>query len=107
MANWWNSRATCDSTGCGMYSGSMAWCGATNNNCVEAATNLSGLVAVRDSKDPAGPALAFSPAAWSEFLAGVRNGDFCPKRDHGRAAICLGGGWPRGSPFPEIWVMKL
>ncbi|MGW4424814.1 DUF397 domain-containing protein [Streptosporangium sp. NPDC004631] len=61
----------------------MAWCGATNDNCVEAATNLPGLVAVRDSKDPAGPALAFSPAAWSEFLAGVRNGDFCPKRDHG------------------------
>ncbi|MFD0883552.1 DUF397 domain-containing protein [Streptosporangium algeriense] len=27
------------------------------NNCVEVATNLPGLVAVRDSKNPSGPAL--------------------------------------------------
>ncbi|MEU0519734.1 DUF397 domain-containing protein [Streptosporangium sp. NPDC006007] len=47
-----------------------------NNNCVEVATNLPGLVAVRDSKDPSGPALTFSPAVWSDFLAGVRSGDF-------------------------------
>lgn len=47
-----------------------------HDNCVEVATNLPGLVAVRDSKDPSGPALAFSPAAWGNFLAGIRNGDF-------------------------------
>ncbi|MEU0520382.1 DUF397 domain-containing protein [Streptosporangium sp. NPDC006007] len=47
-----------------------------NNNCVEVATNLPGVVAVRDSKDPSGPVLALSPAAWSDFLTGVRNGDF-------------------------------
>ena len=46
-----------------------------NNNCVEVAMNLPGLVAVRDSKDPSGPALTFSPAAWSDFLAGIRSGD--------------------------------
>lgn len=89
-----------------MYSGSMAWCGATNDNCVEAATNLPGLVAVRDSKDPASPALAFSPAAWSEFLVGVRTGTSARSGITDRAAVCLGGGWPRGSPFPEIWVME-
>ncbi|MEV7908000.1 DUF397 domain-containing protein [Streptomyces anulatus] len=44
------------------------------NNCVEVATNLPGLVAVRDSKDPSGPGLTFSPAAWSNFLAGIRDG---------------------------------
>jgi len=38
--------------------------GATN--CVEAAP-LAGRVAVRDSKDPDGPWLAFTPAAWREF----------------------------------------
>ncbi len=38
-------------------------------NCVEVADNLSGVVAVRDSKDPAGPALAFAPAAWRAFVA--------------------------------------
>lgn len=35
---------------------------------MEVATNLPGLVAVRDSKDPSGPALTFSPAAWAGFL---------------------------------------
>lgn len=47
-----------------------------HDNCVEVATNLPGLVAVRDSKDPSGPVLAFSPTAWGNFLAGIRNGDF-------------------------------
>ena len=36
-------------------------------NCVEVAVNLPGVVAVRDSKDPAGPALTFTPAAWRAF----------------------------------------
>jgi Domain of unknown function (DUF397) len=40
--------------------------------CVEVATNLPGVVAVRDSKDPGGPALVFSPAQWQDFLATVR-----------------------------------
>ncbi|MER6827442.1 DUF397 domain-containing protein [Streptosporangium sp. NPDC000563] len=43
------------------------------NGCVEVATNLPGLVAVRDSKDPSGPTLTFSPAAWNDFLIGIRN----------------------------------
>ncbi|GAA3019569.1 DUF397 domain-containing protein [Streptosporangium longisporum] len=46
-----------------------------NNDCVEVATNLPGLVAVRDSKDRNGPALTFSPAVWRDFLAGIRNGE--------------------------------
>ncbi|MGC4788424.1 DUF397 domain-containing protein [Micromonospora sp. DT178] len=37
--------------------------------CVEVADNLPGVVAVRDSKDPAGPALTFAPAAWRAFVA--------------------------------------
>ncbi|WP_435871368.1 DUF397 domain-containing protein [Micromonospora echinaurantiaca] len=37
----------------------------------EVADNLPGLVAVRDSKDPAGPALTVDPAAWRAFIAGV------------------------------------
>ncbi|MFY1692720.1 DUF397 domain-containing protein [Plantactinospora sp. WMMB782] len=37
-------------------------------DCVEVARNLPGLVGVRDSKDPAGPALAFGPAAWRLFV---------------------------------------
>ncbi|SBT50100.1 DUF397 domain-containing protein [Micromonospora auratinigra] len=37
--------------------------------CVEVADNLPGVVGVRDSKDPAGPALAFTPTAWRAFVA--------------------------------------
>ncbi|WFE34942.1 DUF397 domain-containing protein [Micromonospora sp. WMMD975] len=37
-------------------------------NCVEIADNLPGVVAVRDSKDQQGPALTFTPEAWSAFL---------------------------------------
>ena len=46
-----------------------------NGNCVEVAVNLPGVVAVRDSKDPHGPALTFTPAAWHTFAAHVRGGN--------------------------------
>ncbi|MER5454335.1 DUF397 domain-containing protein [Micromonospora sp. NPDC002389] len=38
-------------------------------NCVEVTDNLPGIVGVRDSKDPGGPALAFDPTAWQAFVA--------------------------------------
>ncbi|MGN9809012.1 DUF397 domain-containing protein [Micromonospora sp. BQ11] len=43
--------------------------GPDGGNCVEVADNLSGVVAVRDSKDPAGPVLTFAPVAWRAFVA--------------------------------------
>jgi hypothetical protein len=45
-----------------------------NGNCVEAAFNLSKVVAVRDSKDPSGPALVVASAAWSAFAQEVKAG---------------------------------
>ncbi|MFI7449284.1 DUF397 domain-containing protein [Nonomuraea sp. NPDC049714] len=45
-------------------------------NCVEVATNLPGLIAVRDSKNPNGAALVFTPSEWRAFLGGVRLGGF-------------------------------
>lgn len=45
---------------------------AEGGNCVEVATNLPGVVAVRDSKDPLGPVLTFTPGEWGAFIAGVR-----------------------------------
>ncbi|RQX00060.1 DUF397 domain-containing protein [Micromonospora inaquosa] len=48
--------------------------GSNGGDCVEVADNLPGLVAVRDSKDPAGPALAFSPAAWANFVRATKSG---------------------------------
>jgi hypothetical protein len=40
-------------------------------DCVEVA-ELSGRVAMRDSKDPAGPVLAFTRAEWRVFLCSIR-----------------------------------
>lgn len=42
-----------------------------DNGCVEVAGNLPETVAVRDSKDVAGPMLRFTPAAWRAFAAAV------------------------------------
>jgi hypothetical protein len=44
-------------------------------NCVEVAGNLPGIVAVRDSQDPDGPALTLTPAAWRALTRKVRSGD--------------------------------
>lgn len=41
---------------------------ANNGDCVECAI-LSDIVAVRDSKDPAGPVLTFTGAQWTAFVA--------------------------------------
>ncbi|MBW8482879.1 DUF397 domain-containing protein [Actinomadura parmotrematis] len=42
-----------------------------NDACVEVAP-IAPVIAVRDSVDPTGPALAFSPAVWNAFTARVR-----------------------------------
>lgn len=41
-------------------------------NCVEVADGFPGIVPVRDSKAPQGPALVVPAAAWSSFVAAVR-----------------------------------
>ncbi|MGV9543841.1 DUF397 domain-containing protein [Nocardia beijingensis] len=48
---------------------------AGGSECVEVVF-LDGGVGVRDSKNPAGPALVFSPADWDAFTAGVSEGEF-------------------------------
>jgi len=45
-------------------------------SCVEVAKNLPEIVGVRDSKDRSGPVLTFEPGAWSDFLDGVKGGEF-------------------------------
>jgi hypothetical protein len=47
----------------------------SSGNCVEV-RQQNDTVLVRDSKDETGPVLAFSRKAWSDFLYGVRNGEF-------------------------------
>jgi hypothetical protein len=45
-------------------------------NCVGVADLDGGGCAVRDSKNPTGPALTFTAAEWAAFTAGVRAGEF-------------------------------
>jgi hypothetical protein len=48
----------------------------SNGQCVEVADNLPDIVALRDSKDPGGPVLAFAPDHWRDFINGVKAGEF-------------------------------
>ncbi|WP_344461955.1 Scr1 family TA system antitoxin-like transcriptional regulator [Kitasatospora kazusensis] len=50
--------------------------GGNGGDCVEVADGFAGLMPVRDSKDPEGPALLFAADAWRAFVAGVRGGEF-------------------------------
>ncbi|HEX5405497.1 MAG TPA: DUF397 domain-containing protein [Pseudonocardiaceae bacterium] len=50
------------------YSGS-------ESNCVEVAF-VGDRVAARDSKNPTGPALTFTPTAWTAFLTAVHTEEF-------------------------------
>jgi hypothetical protein len=49
---------------------------ANGGACVQVARNLPDAVAVRDSKDPDGPTLAFAPEQWQSFTAQVKAGHF-------------------------------
>ncbi|HUD77023.1 MAG TPA: DUF397 domain-containing protein [Streptosporangiaceae bacterium] len=60
--------------------GNLEWRKSTasnpSGNCVEAAALPDGQVAVRNSREPGGPALVYTRAEIAAFLAGVRNGEF-------------------------------
>jgi hypothetical protein len=43
---------------------------------MEVADNVPDVIALRDSKDQAGPLLVFDRANWAAFLAGVKDGEF-------------------------------
>jgi hypothetical protein len=50
----------------------------TGQNCVEVATNIAGIVAIRDSENPDGPTIATTRRRWEEFTGGVKDGEFEP-----------------------------
>lgn len=47
-----------------------------NGACVEVKSPAPASVVVRDSKDPEGPVLTFSPEAWSAFVGDVDRGSY-------------------------------
>ncbi|MFF2659352.1 DUF397 domain-containing protein [Kitasatospora sp. NPDC058032] len=53
-----------------------SYSGGNGGECVEVAQGSPHAVPVRDSKDPHGPTLTFTPAAWASFLTALRTGDF-------------------------------
>jgi uncharacterized protein DUF397 len=55
---------------------SFSGSGGASSGCVEVAPLPGGGVAVRDTKDRSREAHLHSTAAWTTFLAGVRNGEF-------------------------------
>ncbi|WP_433890095.1 DUF397 domain-containing protein [Streptomyces sp. CA-111067] len=50
--------------------------GGDGGDCIEFADNLPDVIPVRDSKDPHGPALTFTPAAWTAFVTSAAEGHF-------------------------------
>ncbi len=52
-----------------------SYSGTNGGNCVEVARNLPGVVAVRDSKNLAGPALVFTLDDWHRFTEALRGGE--------------------------------
>lgn len=48
----------------------------TNGNCVELGALSDGQVAVRNSRDPHGPALIYTRAEIAALLQGARDGEF-------------------------------
>lgn len=53
-----------------------SYSGSSGGQCVEVAANLPGTIAVRDSKNVSGPELAVSDQAWSQFVQGIKRGEF-------------------------------
>ena len=53
-----------------------SYSGGDGGNCIEFAANLPDVIPVRDSKDPHGPALTFSPSAWTAFVTAAAEGQF-------------------------------
>ena len=43
-----------------------------NGSCIEVTSTVPGTVGVRDSKDPAGPKLAFTTRQWRAFAADLK-----------------------------------
>ena len=58
-----------------------------NGSCVEVAKLPGGDVAVRNSRDPYGPALVYTPAEVTAFLVGVKNGEFDDLAPGGSVAL--------------------
>ncbi|MEV7216235.1 DUF397 domain-containing protein [Kitasatospora cineracea] len=76
---------TQDPSGTGLSSSAATWVKSSysdvsgNGNCVEVCSDFAashGTIGIRDSKDPHGPRLRTTPAAWAAFLTAAATGEF-------------------------------
>ncbi|MEU5287120.1 DUF397 domain-containing protein [Streptomyces sp. NPDC020755] len=51
---------------------SSSYSNASGGECVEVSDDFPGLVPVRDSKNPTGPALVLQAPAWDAFISSVK-----------------------------------
>ena len=71
----WKKSTYCESSGCVEVAWAKSSRSLQTNCCVEVGVG-AGKVLVRDSKDAAGPVLAFTAQAWTEFIAAAKLGEF-------------------------------
>ena len=74
-SSWSGSGNDCVEVAPGWHKSSRS---GTGSNCVEVA-GAESVVAVRDSKDPDGPKLAFAAGGWRGFLGTVKAGHLDPR----------------------------
>jgi hypothetical protein len=81
---------------------------------VEVAPFRKGRVAVRDSKDPAGPVLIYNEVEWSAFLAGARNREFddllqpaVPRSGHEQLVGLSVDEWRLGEGSPTYMMLQI
>jgi uncharacterized protein DUF397 len=75
---WQKSSHSSGQGNCVEVAPALAWQKSSHSaavDCVEVASR-TGVVAVRDSKDPDGAPLILTPDTWRAFLAGVRAGQY-------------------------------
>jgi len=73
-------------------------------SCVEVAKLPGGEVAVRNSRDPYGPALVYTPAEVKAFLIGVKNGEFDDLYPAGNGPSTAALPSPRAAIRPPGWL---
>jgi len=85
----------------------------SNGNCVEVANLSAGGVAVRNSRDPEGPVLRFTPDEWHAFLGGAQLGEFDSfgrlrfKSREQRRVLPDGPGGPSAAAWPQLPLRRL
>jgi hypothetical protein len=70
----------------------------SNGNCVEVASLPGRAIGVRNSRDPRGPVLRFTPGEWDTFVGRARLGEFDRSGERAPHRRRAGTGSPAATP---------